>query len=82
MPLENRVDVLIVGAGPSGVMQATALAMAGVDVKIIDKRPVTVSTGHADGILPRTTENFQVMPFQVSITVVSNVCNTMDSPSA
>ncbi|KAF8129840.1 hypothetical protein EV363DRAFT_270195 [Boletus edulis] len=38
MPLENRVDVLIVGAGPSGVMQATALAMAGVDVKIIDKR--------------------------------------------
>ena len=38
MPLESRVDVLIIGAGPAGLMCATALAMAGVDVRIIDKR--------------------------------------------
>ncbi|KAF8435468.1 FAD binding domain-containing protein [Boletus edulis BED1] len=59
MPPKNRVDVLIVGAGPAGVMCANALAMAGVDVRIIDKRPVKVSTGHADGIQPRMTEVFQ-----------------------
>ena len=38
MPLESRVDVLIIGAGPAGVMCANALAMARVDVRIIDKR--------------------------------------------
>lgn len=38
MPLESRVDVLIIGAGPAGVMCANALAMAGTDVRIVDKR--------------------------------------------
>jgi phenol 2-monooxygenase (NADPH) len=38
MSLETRVDVFIIGAGPAGLMCANALAMAGVDVRIIDKR--------------------------------------------
>jgi phenol 2-monooxygenase len=44
MPLESRVDVLIIGAGPTGVMCANALATAGADVRIIDKRYETCST--------------------------------------
>ena len=44
MPLESRVDVLIIGAGPVGVMCANALATAGADVRIIDKRFETCST--------------------------------------
>ncbi|KAF8555663.1 hypothetical protein OG21DRAFT_1438464 [Imleria badia] len=59
MSLESRVDVLIIGAGPAGIMCANALAMAGADVRIIDKRPVKVAVGQADGIQPRTTEVFQ-----------------------
>ncbi|KAF8126082.1 FAD binding domain-containing protein [Boletus edulis] len=59
MSLENRVDVLIIGAGPAGIMCANALAMAGVDVRIIDKRPVKVAAGQADGISPRTIEVLQ-----------------------
>ena len=35
---ESEVDVLIIGAGPAGVMCANALAMAGVNVRIIDQR--------------------------------------------
>ena len=35
---ERYVDVLIIGAGPSGVMGANALVRAGVDVCIVDKR--------------------------------------------
>lgn len=38
MPLESRADVLIIGAGPAGVMCANALAMAGTSVRIIDIR--------------------------------------------
>lgn len=34
----SDVDVLIVGAGPAGLMCANALAKAGVKVRIIDKR--------------------------------------------
>lgn len=35
---ESKVDVLIVGAGPSGLMCAQGLARAGVHVRIVDQR--------------------------------------------
>ena len=35
---ESYVDVLIVGAGPAGVMCANALIQAGVNVRIVDQR--------------------------------------------
>jgi phenol 2-monooxygenase (NADPH) len=35
---ESKVDVLIVGAGPAGLMCAQGLAGAGVNVKIVDER--------------------------------------------
>ena len=56
---ESNVDVLIIGAGPAGVMAANALASANVNVRIIDKRPKKVAAGQADGIQPRTIEVFQ-----------------------
>ena len=39
--IENDVDVLIIGAGPAGLMAANALARAGVSVRIIDQRSVS-----------------------------------------
>ncbi|KAF7294370.1 hypothetical protein HMN09_01166300 [Mycena chlorophos] len=53
------VDVLVIGAGPAGLMCANALAKAGVNVKIVDLRPKKVAAGQADGIQPRTIEVFQ-----------------------
>ncbi len=38
MPEGNKVDVLIIGAGPAGLMCANALLWAGLKVKIIDKQ--------------------------------------------
>ncbi|KAI0310571.1 FAD binding domain-containing protein [Amylostereum chailletii] len=58
-PKLSSVDVLVVGAGPAGVMAANALARAGVNVRIVDKRPVKVMAGQADGIQPRTIEVLQ-----------------------
>ena len=37
----NKVDVLIVGAGPAGLMAANALSLAGVNVKIVDIKYAT-----------------------------------------
>ncbi|KAN0109116.1 FAD binding domain containing protein [Russula decolorans] len=59
MPGVSQVDVLILGAGPAGVMCANALVRAGVNVRIIDKRPLKVAAGQADGIQPRTIEVLQ-----------------------
>ncbi|KAI0794575.1 FAD binding domain-containing protein [Fomes fomentarius] len=56
---QSEVDVLVIGAGPAGFMCANALAMAGVNVRIIDQRPATIAAGQADGIQPRTIEVFQ-----------------------
>lgn len=36
----KAVDVLIVGAGPAGLMCALGLARAGINVRIIDNRCV------------------------------------------
>ena len=38
MAAESYVDVLIIGAGPSGLMCAYGLAKAGLKVKIVDQR--------------------------------------------
>ncbi|KIP05547.1 hypothetical protein PHLGIDRAFT_91984 [Phlebiopsis gigantea 11061_1 CR5-6] len=59
LPKESEVDILIIGAGPAGLMAANALAKAGVNVRIIDQRPAKVAAGQADGIQPRTIEVLQ-----------------------
>ena len=38
MSTRSNVDVLIVGAGPAGLMCAHGLARAGVNVRIVDQR--------------------------------------------
>src|SRR5438034_5606598 len=49
--------VVIAGAGPSGLMLAGELALAGVDVAIIERRPGQELTGsRAGGLHSRTIE--------------------------
>ncbi|KAG5725040.1 Phenol 2-monooxygenase [Termitomyces sp. T112] len=55
----SYIDVLIIGAGPAGLMACNALVKAGISVRIVDKRPVKVAAGQADGIQPRTLEVLQ-----------------------
>jgi phenol 2-monooxygenase len=38
MVAESYVDILVIGAGPAGLMCANGLAKAGLDVKIVDQR--------------------------------------------
>ena len=38
MSTESYVDVLIIGAGPAGLMCANGLAQAGVNVRVVDQR--------------------------------------------
>lgn len=46
---ESEVDVLIIGAGPAGLMLALWLARLGVKARIVDKRTAKIYSGQADG---------------------------------
>lgn len=58
-PFPDHVDVLIVGAGPAGLMAANALSSFGINIRVVDLRPHSVIAGQADGIQPRTIEVLQ-----------------------
>ena len=45
----SEVDVLIVGAGPSGLMMALWMARLGIKTRVVDKRTDKVFSGQADG---------------------------------
>lgn len=60
---ESFVDVLIVGAGPAGLMMATWLAKCGINTRIIDKRGTKIFNGQADGLQCRTLEIFDSLGF-------------------
>lgn len=53
---EQRYDIVIVGAGPVGLLLSTCLVRWGYRVKHIDNRPEPTKTGRADGIQPRSLD--------------------------
>ncbi|OHW97253.1 phenol hydroxylase [Colletotrichum incanum] len=60
---ESNVDVLIIGAGPSGLMAAAWMAHCGVNARIVDKRGTKVFCGQADGLQCRSLEIFDSLGF-------------------
>lgn len=54
-------DVLIVGAGPTGLMAALTLANRGITPRIIDRRIEPIQTSNALGIQPRTLEVWETL---------------------
>ena len=58
MSTRNRVPVVIVGAGPTGVMLAIELARRGVEVRVLDKERSRPRETRAIGIHARTLEIF------------------------
>ncbi|KAJ4397779.1 hypothetical protein N0V93_002016 [Gnomoniopsis smithogilvyi] len=60
---ETHVDVLIIGAGPAGLMAAAWMAHCGVKARIIDKRNSKIFCGQADGLQCRSLEIFDSLGF-------------------
>ncbi|KAI2631113.1 FAD binding domain-containing protein [Xylaria nigripes] len=54
--LPSEVDVLIVGAGPAGLMLSLWLSRLGIVTRIVDKRTDKIFSGQADGFQARTLE--------------------------
>lgn len=51
---EERTEVLVVGAGPVGLLTAIVLAEAGIEVKVIDREARTTARSYACALHPRT----------------------------
>lgn len=62
--LPEFMDVLIVGAGPAGIIAAASLSrFPDVVTRIIDRREGRLEIGQADGIQARSVETFQAFGF-------------------
>ena len=53
---QEKYDIVIIGAGPVGILLSLCMSRWGYKVKHIDNRPVPTATGRADGIQPRSVE--------------------------
>ncbi|KZV66517.1 hypothetical protein PENSPDRAFT_755633 [Peniophora sp. CONT] len=58
-----EADVLVVGAGPVGLVGALALAMNGVKVRVIEKLPALAIGQRGAAIVPRTMETYRMLGF-------------------
>lgn len=59
MTQSTDIDVLIVGAGPTGLTMACLLAQYGIQFRIVEKRPGTTDKSKALGVQARTLELFE-----------------------
>jgi len=53
------IDVLIVGAGPTGAALAIDLVRRGLNIRVIDRQPTSFPGSRAKGLQPRTLEVFE-----------------------
>ncbi|KAK3387727.1 FAD binding domain-containing protein [Podospora didyma] len=63
----DHYDIVIVGAGPVGLMLSTCLARWGYKIKHIDNRAEPTATGRADGIQPRSLDLLRNMGLKSAI---------------
>ncbi|KAI1780627.1 FAD binding domain-containing protein [Hypoxylon cercidicola] len=63
----QHYDIVIVGAGPVGLMLSTCLARWGYRIRHIDNRAEPTPTGRADGIQPRSLDLLRNMGLKSAI---------------
>ncbi|OAL35726.1 hypothetical protein AYO20_05107 [Fonsecaea nubica] len=68
----SEVDVLIIGAGPAGLMMANWMSRCGIRTRIVDKRGTKIFNGQADGLQCRTLEIFDSFDFAHRAWIESN----------
>ena len=69
---DSKCDLLIIGAGPAGLMAATWAARCGIHARIIDKRGTKIFNGQADGLQCRSLEIFDSFGFADRVWKESN----------
>lgn len=73
----SQVSVLIVGAGPTGLMLAYELARHGISFRIIDKKPETTKLSNALALQPRTLEIFKQLGIADDFLRIGQTCHAL-----
>ena len=71
---EERTEVLVVGAGPVGLLTAILLAEAGIEVRIIDREARTTVRSYACALHPRTLRLLQRLKHHPPRTLLHPEC--------
>ncbi|CAA7387541.1 FAD-binding protein [Chryseobacterium fistulae] len=72
----QRVDVIIIGAGPVGLMCAYLGQICGLRTMIIDKSPGPLEVGRADALNARTLQLFELVNVFEELYPLGKPCNT------
>ncbi|CAA7193655.1 FAD-binding protein [Chryseobacterium potabilaquae] len=72
----QRVDVIIIGAGPVGLMCAYLGQICGLRTMIIDKSPGPLEVGRADALNARTLQLFELVNLFKELYPLGKPCNT------
>lgn len=70
------VDLVIVGAGPVGLMCAYLGALCGLNIIIADKTDAPLETGRADALNARTLQMLEIVDLFVELYPLGKTCNT------
>ncbi|MDR3491138.1 MAG: FAD-dependent monooxygenase [Gammaproteobacteria bacterium] len=76
--MNNPLPVLIVGAGPVGLLMACELARRGVSFRIIDAKPERTTASNATWIQTRTIEILDLMGIADRFLKVSHRCDAVN----
>lgn len=70
--MEDAPDVLVVGAGPVGLLLAIALRERGLSVRVVDRAPATKLQRRAAVVWPRAVEAFDDLGVAAPIVAAAN----------
>ncbi|MBS0425641.1 MAG: FAD-dependent monooxygenase [Proteobacteria bacterium] len=76
--MSNHIPVLIVGAGPTGLLMACELARHGIKFRIIDKKPEQTSCSNATWIQTRTIEILDHLGIVNRFLKIGHPCNAIN----
>ncbi len=76
--MSNHLPVLIIGAGPTGLMMACELARHGIKFRIIDKKPEQTSCSNATWIQTRTIEILDHLGIVNRFLNIGHACNAIN----
>lgn len=74
--MDGRVDVVVVGAGPAGLMCAYLAGRLGLRVRIVDRSVAPLQVGRADALNARTLQLLQIVGLFDELYPDGKPCNT------